>query len=108
MVHRGYAITRIRQFYMRKVKFTQTSWNEKLSRIWTTSRAWTTSTRSTPTCSTCCLTRTTTSWRSGNALNTARRIIDKIAKDYVKLLKYGGLSLLPTANARRSGACARS
>jgi nucleolar GTP-binding protein len=33
VVHRGYAITRIRQFYMRKVKFTQTSWNEKLSRI---------------------------------------------------------------------------
>jgi len=33
VVHRGYAITRIRAFYMRKVKFTQTSWNEKLSRI---------------------------------------------------------------------------
>ncbi|KAK3281987.1 hypothetical protein CYMTET_10256 [Cymbomonas tetramitiformis] len=33
VVHRGYAITRIRQFYMRKVKYTQTNWHEKLSTI---------------------------------------------------------------------------
>ena len=33
VVHAGYAVTRIRQFYMRKVKYTQQSWNEKLSRI---------------------------------------------------------------------------
>ena len=29
----GWAIQRIRQFYMRKVKFTQQNWHEKLSRI---------------------------------------------------------------------------
>lgn len=31
--HNGWAIQRIRQFYMRKVKFTQANWNEKLSAI---------------------------------------------------------------------------
>ena len=33
VVHRGYAITRIRQFYMRKVKFTQQAYEEKIARI---------------------------------------------------------------------------
>eukprot|EP00736_Rhodelphis_marinus_P004017 Rmarinus@m.25921 len=33
VVHKGYKITRIRQFYMRKVKFTQTNYNEKISKI---------------------------------------------------------------------------
>eukprot|EP00331_Platyophrya_macrostoma_P027340 CAMPEP_0176436172 /NCGR_PEP_ID=MMETSP0127-20121128/17796_1 /TAXON_ID=938130 /ORGANISM="Platyophrya macrostoma, Strain WH" /LENGTH=648 /DNA_ID=CAMNT_0017819413 /DNA_START=29 /DNA_END=1975 /DNA_ORIENTATION=+ len=33
VVHKGYHISRIRQFYMRKVKFTQKSINEKLSHI---------------------------------------------------------------------------
>lgn len=31
--HNGWAIQRIRQFYMRKVKFTAANWNEKLSQI---------------------------------------------------------------------------
>ncbi len=33
VVHNGWAIQRIRQFYMRKVKFTQQNWNEKLTAI---------------------------------------------------------------------------
>lgn len=33
VVHKGYHISRIRQFYMRKVKFTQKSINEKLSHV---------------------------------------------------------------------------
>lgn len=33
VVHPGYAITRIRQFYMRKVKFTQQTCQDKLSQI---------------------------------------------------------------------------
>jgi len=33
VVHNGWAIQRVRQFYMRKVKFTQANWNEKLSAI---------------------------------------------------------------------------
>ena len=35
VVHRHFKIGRIRAFYMRKVKFTQTSFNEKLSIILT-------------------------------------------------------------------------
>lgn len=35
VVHNGWAIQRIRQFYMRKVKFTQANWNEKLHAILT-------------------------------------------------------------------------
>ncbi|KEH38627.1 nucleolar GTP-binding-like protein [Medicago truncatula] len=33
VVHKGYAISRLRQFYMRKVKYTQTNFHEKLSTI---------------------------------------------------------------------------
>jgi nucleolar GTP-binding protein len=33
VVHKGYSINRIRQFYMRKVKFTHQTFNEKLSKI---------------------------------------------------------------------------
>eukprot|EP00758_Cryptobia_borreli_P004479 Tbor_TRINITY_DN4403_c0_g1::TRINITY_DN4403_c0_g1_i1::g.7948::m.7948/K06943/NOG1; nucleolar GTP-binding protein len=35
VVHKGYHISRIRQFYMRKVKYTQSTINEKLSHILT-------------------------------------------------------------------------
>jgi nucleolar GTP-binding protein len=33
VVHKGYAITRLRQFYMRKVRFTEQNFHEKLSAI---------------------------------------------------------------------------
>eukprot|EP00983_Pelagomonas_calceolata_P092202 1157637-Pelagomonas_calceolata.AAC.12 len=33
VVHNGWSIQRIRQFYMRKVKFTAQNWNERLSAI---------------------------------------------------------------------------
>jgi nucleolar GTP-binding protein len=33
VVHNGWQIQRIRQFYMRKVKFTAANWNEKLTQI---------------------------------------------------------------------------
>ena len=33
VVHKGYAISRIRSFYMRKVKYTQETFDEKLSQI---------------------------------------------------------------------------
>ena len=36
VVHNGWSINRIRQFYMRKVKYTQQSWHEKLSTV----RSW--------------------------------------------------------------------
>ncbi|GAA0146877.1 hypothetical protein LIER_06724 [Lithospermum erythrorhizon] len=88
VVHKGYAIARIRQFYMRKVKYTQSNFHEKLSTI----------IEEFP--------------RLGDIhpfygdllhvlynkdhyklalgqINTARNLIGKISKDYVKLLKYG-------------------
>lgn len=33
VVHNGWAIARIRQFYMRKVKYTASSWDDKLTKI---------------------------------------------------------------------------
>ena len=33
VVHNGWSINRIRQFYMRKVKFTQSSWHDKLTQV---------------------------------------------------------------------------
>lgn len=33
VVHKGYAISRLRQFYMRKVKYTQQNFHDKLSTI---------------------------------------------------------------------------
>lgn len=33
VVHNGWSINRIRQFYMRKVKYTQQSWHEKLTTV---------------------------------------------------------------------------
>ncbi|XP_004489044.1 nucleolar GTP-binding protein 1-like [Cicer arietinum] len=88
VVHKGYAITRLRQFYMRKVKYTQQNFHEKLSTIIDEFP------------------------RLGDIhpfygdllhvlynkdhyklalgqINTARNLIGKIARDYVKLLKYG-------------------
>eukprot|EP00735_Rhodelphis_limneticus_P014131 TRINITY_DN8131_c0_g1::TRINITY_DN8131_c0_g1_i1::g.7236::m.7236 TRINITY_DN8131_c0_g1::TRINITY_DN8131_c0_g1_i1::g.7236 ORF type:complete len:672 (+),score=175.08,sp/Q9C6I8/NOG1_ARATH/52.68/0.0,NOG1/PF06858.9/8.8e-29,NOGCT/PF08155.6/4.4e-27,MMR_HSR1/PF01926.18/7.7e-18,FeoB_N/PF02421.13/1.8e-09,Miro/PF08477.8/7e-05,PPV_E1_C/PF00519.12/0.0082,DUF258/PF03193.11/0.019,Dynamin_N/PF00350.18/1.8,Dynamin_N/PF00350.18/26,Dynamin_N/PF00350.18/4.7e+03,RNA_helicase/PF00910.17/49,RNA_helicase/PF00910.17/1.6,Ras len=88
VVHKGYKISRIRQFYMRKVKYTQQNYHEKLSQIlddfprlddihpfyadlinvlydrdhYKLALA---------------------------SLSRARSMIDQICKDYVKLLKYG-------------------
>ncbi|KAL6882095.1 hypothetical protein ACP4OV_011567 [Aristida adscensionis] len=64
VVHKGYAINRIRQFYMRKVRYSQQNFYEKLSTI----------IEEFPTLS---------------MINTARNIIAKISKDYLRLLKYG-------------------
>ena len=33
VVHNGWSIQRIRQFYMRKIKFTAANWNERLTQI---------------------------------------------------------------------------
>ncbi|XP_066375737.1 nucleolar GTP-binding protein 1-like [Miscanthus floridulus] len=88
VVHKGYAISRIRQFYMRKVRYSQQNFYEKLSTIIDEFP------------------------RLDNIhpfygdllhvlynkdhyklalgqINTARNIIAKISKDYLRLLKYG-------------------
>ncbi|KAM7493332.1 hypothetical protein LguiB_027941 [Lonicera macranthoides] len=88
VVHKGYAINRIRQFYMRKVKYTQTNFHEKLSTI----------IEEFPRLDDIhpfygdllhVLYNKDHYKLALGQINTARNLIGKIAKDYVKLLKYG-------------------
>jgi len=88
VVHAGYAITRIRQFYMRKVKYTQTSWNEKLSRILEDFPRVDDVHPFYSDLLNVLYDKDHYKLALGQ-LNTARNMIDKISKDYVKLLKYG-------------------
>ncbi|CAM8927255.1 unnamed protein product [Rhodiola kirilowii] len=88
VVHKGYAISRLRQFYMRKVKYTQTNFYEKLSTI----------IDEFPRLDDIhpfygdllhVLYNKDHYKLALGQVNTARNLISKIAKDYVKLLKYG-------------------
>ncbi|XP_068662794.1 nucleolar GTP-binding protein 1-like [Aristolochia californica] len=88
VVHKGYAISRLRQFYMRKVKFTQQNFHEKLSLI----------IEEFPRLDNIhpfygdllhVLYNKDHYKLALGQINTARNIIVKIAKDYVRLLKYG-------------------
>ncbi|XP_023546856.1 nucleolar GTP-binding protein 1-like [Cucurbita pepo subsp. pepo] len=88
VVHKGYAISRLRQFYMRKVKYTQTNFHEKLSTI----------IDEFPRLDDIhpfygdllhVLYNKDHYKLALGQINTARNLISKIAKDYVKLLKYG-------------------
>lgn len=88
VVHAGYAVTRIRQFYMRKVKYTQQSWNEKLSRILEDFPRVDDVHPFYGDLLNVLYDKDHYKLALGQ-LNTARAMIDKIAKDYVKLLKYG-------------------
>ncbi|XP_008807072.2 nucleolar GTP-binding protein 1-like [Phoenix dactylifera] len=88
VVHKGYAISRLRKFYMRKVKFTQQNFHEKLSAI----------IDEFPRLDDVhpfygdllhVLYNKDHYKLALGQVNTARNLIGKIAKDYVKLLKYG-------------------
>ncbi|GMI78854.1 hypothetical protein like AT1G50920 [Hibiscus trionum] len=88
VVHKGYAISRLRQFYMRKVKYTQQNFHEKLSTI----------IEEFPRLDEIhpfygdllhVLYNKDHYKLALGQINTARNLISKIAKDYVKLLKYG-------------------
>ncbi|KAL6986952.1 hypothetical protein U1Q18_012712 [Sarracenia purpurea var. burkii] len=88
VVHKGYSISRIRQFYMRKVKYTQQNFHEKLSTI----------IEEFPRLDDIhpfygdllhVLYNKDHYKLALGQINTARNLIGKIAKDYVKLLKYG-------------------
>ncbi|XP_073054329.1 nucleolar GTP-binding protein 1-like [Primulina eburnea] len=87
-VHKGYARSRLRRFYMRKVKFTQQNFHEKLSTI----------IDEFPRLDDIhpfygdllhVLYNKDHYKLALGQINTARNLIAKIAKDYVKLLKYG-------------------
>ncbi|KAK9273208.1 hypothetical protein L1049_018015 [Liquidambar formosana] len=88
VVHKGYAISRLRQFYMRKVKYTQQNFHEKLSTI----------IEEFPRLDDIHPFYGDLLHVSYNKdhyklalgqINTARNLISKIAKDYVRMLKYG-------------------
>ncbi|ONK70836.1 uncharacterized protein A4U43_C04F2030 [Asparagus officinalis] len=88
VVHKGYAINRIRQFYMRKVRYTQENFSEKLSAI----------ILEFPRLDDIhpfygdllhVLYNKDHYKLALGQINTAKNIITKISKDYVKLLKYG-------------------
>ncbi|KAF2312044.1 hypothetical protein GH714_027860 [Hevea brasiliensis] len=88
VVHKGYAISRLRQFYMRKVKYTQQNFHEKLSTI----------IEEFPRLDDIhpfygdllhVLYNKDHYKLALGQVNTARNLISKISKDYVKLLKYG-------------------
>ncbi|KDO38277.1 hypothetical protein CISIN_1g035873mg [Citrus sinensis] len=88
VVHKGYSITRLRRFYMRKVKYTQQNFFEKLSTI----------IDEFPRLDDIhpfygdllhVLYNKDHYKLALGQINTARNLISKIAKDYVKLLKYG-------------------
>ncbi|KAF0903821.1 hypothetical protein E2562_029925 [Oryza meyeriana var. granulata] len=88
VVHKGYAISRIRQFYMRKVKYTQSNFYEKLTTV----------IDDFPRLDDIhpfygdllhVLYNKDHYKLALGQINTARNIIAKIAKDYLRLLKYG-------------------
>lgn len=88
VVHKGYAISRLRQFYMRKVKYTQQNFHEKISAI----------IDEFPRLDDIhpfygdllhVLYNKDHYKLALGQINTARNLIGKISKDYVKLLKYG-------------------
>ncbi|KAL6606017.1 hypothetical protein ACP70R_041670 [Stipagrostis hirtigluma subsp. patula] len=88
VVHKGYAINRIRQFYMRKVRYSQQNFYEKLSTI----------IEEFPRLDDIhpfygdllhVLYNKDHYKLALGQINTARNIIAKISKDYLRLLKYG-------------------
>ncbi|KAH7836271.1 hypothetical protein Vadar_034241 [Vaccinium darrowii] len=88
VVHKGYKISHIRQFYMRKVKYTQQNFHEKLSTI---VEEFPRLDGIHPFYSDLLhvLYDKDHYKLALGQINTARNRIGRIAKDYVKLLKYG-------------------
>ncbi|XP_052754200.1 nucleolar GTP-binding protein 1 [Galleria mellonella] len=88
VIHKHYKISRIRAFYIRKVKFTQQNFHDRLSRI----------IQEFPKlddvhpfyADLMNVLYDKDHYKLGlGQLNTARHLIDTVAKDYVRLLKYG-------------------
>ncbi|EFJ51403.1 hypothetical protein VOLCADRAFT_57006 [Volvox carteri f. nagariensis] len=88
VVHNGWAIQRIRQFYMRKVKFTQQNWNEKLSQILEEFPKVEDIHPFYADLLNVLYDKDHYKLALGQ-INTARNLIDRVAQDYIRLLKYG-------------------
>lgn len=88
VVHNGWAIQRIRQFYMRKVKFTQSNWHDRLTTILEEFPKVEGVHPFYADLMNVLYDKDHYKLALGQ-LHTARNLIDKIAQDYVRLLKYG-------------------
>merc|ERR1711988_1832228 len=88
VIHRHYKISRIRSFYMRKVKFTQSNFSEKLAQILSEFPKLEDVHPFYADLMNVLYDRDHYKLALGQ-LNTAKKLVDNIAKDYVRLLKYG-------------------
>lgn len=88
VIHPGYKITRIRQFYMRKVKFTQDSFDEKLRQILEEFPVLDNVHPFYADLMNVLYDKDHYKLALGQ-INTAKHLIDSVAKDYVRLLKFG-------------------
>merc|ERR1711970_156511 len=88
VIHRHYKISRIRSFYMRKVKFTQTNFSEKLSMILTEFPKLEDIHPFYADLMNVLYDKDHYKLALGQ-INTARNLIDNVAKDYARLMKYG-------------------
>eukprot|EP00252_Welwitschia_mirabilis_P009746 TRINITY_DN22597_c0_g1_i1.p1 TRINITY_DN22597_c0_g1~~TRINITY_DN22597_c0_g1_i1.p1 ORF type:complete len:673 (-),score=112.61 TRINITY_DN22597_c0_g1_i1:311-2329(-) len=88
VVHKGYAISRLRKFYMRKVKYTQQNFHEKLSTIIDDFPRLDDIHPFYGDLLNVLYDKDHYKLALGQ-VNTARNLIGKVAKDYVRLLKYG-------------------
>jgi len=88
VIHPGYSIQRIRDFYMRKVKFTQQTASERLGQILSEFPVLEQIHPFYADLMNILYDRDHYKLALGQ-LATARRLIDTLARDYVRLLKYG-------------------
>jgi nucleolar GTP-binding protein len=88
VVHPGYSINRIRQFYMRKIKFTQTIIHDKLTHILTDFPLLDDIHPFYADLMNVLYDRDHYKLALGQ-LSTARRLVDTIGRDYLKLIKFG-------------------
>lgn len=88
VIHRQYPIGRIRQFYMRKVKFCQQTYHDKLSQILTDFPKLEDIHPFYADLMNVLYDKDHYKLALGQ-INTARHLIDNVSKDYVRLLKYG-------------------
>ncbi|KDQ55675.1 hypothetical protein JAAARDRAFT_325746 [Jaapia argillacea MUCL 33604] len=88
VIHKNFKISRIRNFYMRKVKFTQDSFDEKLGAILTEFPMLDDLHPFLSSLMNVLYDKNHYKLALGQ-LRTARHLIDQVAKDYVRLLKFG-------------------
>ncbi|KAI1280816.1 Nucleolar GTP-binding protein 1 [Halotydeus destructor] len=88
VVHRGYKISRIRSFYMRKVKFSQQNFHDKITQILTDFPKVEEIHPFFADLLNILYDKDHYKLALGQ-LNTAKHLIDNIARDYLRLLKYG-------------------